>query len=186
MNICVFGASSSDIDTEYILQAEILGRKMAQQGHTLVFGGGATGLMGAVADGIKKEKGKLIGVSPEFFNKPGILDQECTEFIWTKTMRERKQIMEERSDAIVVLPGGIGTYEEFMEMLTLKQLGQTRKPIILYNICGYYDIMEQLLKHTAQKGFMDAECLKLCRVSSDPDEVLELIKLNEDFNLIKW
>lgn len=176
MNICVFGASSSEIAQEYICLAEELGEEMAKRGHSLVFGGGATGLMGAVSRGVRNAQGISIGVSPRFFDKPGILDKECTEFVWTETMRERKQIMEERSDAVIVLPGGIGTYEEFMEMLTLKQLGRVDKPIVLFNIRGYYDPMKLLLQHTAKEGFMGERCLRLCEFAETVKEAVSMVE----------
>lgn len=100
MNICVFGASSNDIDPKYIEAGEILGRVLASKGHSLVFGGGATGLMGAVARGVSEKGGAIIGVAPTFFDKPGVLVQKCTEFYFTETMRERKELMDQKSDVL--------------------------------------------------------------------------------------
>ena len=116
MNICVYGASSGEIDKSYILAGEELGRRMAARGHGLVFGGGARGLMGAVARGMQAGGGEICGVAPSFFHVDGILFPDCSRMIYTETMRERKQIMEDMSDAFIAAPGGIGTFEEFFEL----------------------------------------------------------------------
>ena len=175
MNICIYGASSRKLAKEYYDAAEALGALMAQQGHTLVFGGGQEGIMGAVARGAHAHGGAIIGVAPRFFDEPGILFAECTEFIYTETMRERKAIMEERSDAFIVLPGGIGTYEEFFEMLTLKQLGRHNKPMVMLNTRGYYDPMSAMLQNTVDEGFMSADCMELYGVRNTPAEALDYV-----------
>ena len=113
MNICVYGASSSTIAKSYINPTEELGEKMAKRGHNLVYGAGALGLMGAAARGVLRGGGKIIGVAPAFFKVDGVLFDECDEMIYTDTMRERKGIMEEKSDAFIMTPGGLGTYDEF-------------------------------------------------------------------------
>ena len=179
MRICVFGASSNDIDQAYIKAGEMLGSRMAEKGHELVFGGGRTGLMGAVARGVKSGGGKITGVAPTFFDLPGILYQECDEFIYTETMRERKDLMDQMAQAFIMTPGGIGTMEEFFEIYTLKQLNRHSKPIGILNVNGYYDELMQMLVHTAEKGFMDMKCIDLFCVSEDPVELLELIGENE-------
>ena len=138
MHICVYGAASPTIDRRFTEQGEALGRAIAERGHTLVFGGGALGLMGATANGVREKNGQLIGVVPRFFEHDAAetLCDCCTEYIATDTMRERKQIMEERADAFVITPGGIGTWEEFLEILTLRQLCRHNKPIAVFNIDG--------------------------------------------------
>ena len=175
MNICIYGASSRKLAKEYYDAAEALGVLMARQGHTLVFGGGQEGIMGAVARGAHAHGGKIIGIAPRFFDRPGILFEECTEFIYTDTMRERKALMEEHSEAFMVLPGGIGTYEEFFEMLTLKQLGRHNKPMVMLNTRGYYDPMAAMLQNTVDEGFMSADCLELYGVCNSPEEALDYI-----------
>lgn len=175
MNICIYGASSNKLAREYYDTAEQLGALMAKAGHTLVFGGGQGGLMGAAARGAHAHGGDIIGVSPHFFDKPGILYPHCTRFIYTDTMRERKAIMEDESDAFIVLPGGIGTYEEFFEMLTLKQLGRHSKPMAVLNTRGYYDPMAAMLENTVEEGFMSASCMDLFGVCSTPEEVLDYV-----------
>ena len=142
MNICIYGAASADLDQIYYDKTEQLGRLMAKRGHGLVFGGGETGLMGAAARGVAAEKGYILGIAPKFFDKPGVLYQKCTDFIITETMRERKHLLEEKSQATIVAPGGIGTYEEFFEIFTLKSLNRLDRAIVFYNInnsiwCSY-------------------------------------------------
>ena len=102
--------------------------------------------MGAAARGVAAENGYILGIAPRFFDQPGVLYEKCTEFIFTENMRERKKLLEEKSDATIVAPGGIGTYEEFFEIFTLKSLKRIDRPIVLYNIDGYYDKMKALLE----------------------------------------
>ena len=176
MNICMYGASSIDLDKIYYDAAEHLGRRIAARGHGLVFGGGAQGLMGATARGLAAGGGRITGIAPRFFDKPGILYKECSEFIFTDTMRERKELMEKLSDAFIMAPGGIGTYEEFFEVLTLKQLGQLNKPIAVFNVNGYYDLLLRLLEDTVSKGFMKASCLDIFGILDDADQMLDYIE----------
>lgn len=176
MNICVFGASSETIDPKYIEAGERLGRSMASKGHSLVFGGGETGLMGAVWRGINEKGGDSIGVAPTFFDRPGVLVKTCTEFYFTETMRERKELMDQKSDAFIMTPGGIGTMEEFFEIFTLRQLQRHEKPIGILNVGSYYDELIQMLTHTAEQGFMDMKCMEMLCVSDDPDELLAMME----------
>ena len=111
MNICFYGAASADINDNFIKVGEDTGFKFAQKGHNLVFGGGSAGMMGAIARGMHKGGAKIIGVAPTFFNVDGILFENCDELIRTETMRQRKQTMEDLSDAFVTSPGGMGTFE---------------------------------------------------------------------------
>ena len=149
MKLCIYGASGERLDARYFEAARDFGRLLGQHGHSLIFGGGAHGLMGACAEGAAETGAEIIGVAPRFFDEPGVLFPRCTRFVWTDTMRERKAIMEEESEAFLVLPGGIGTLEEFFETLTLKQLGLHGKPIALLNTLGYYDALRQLLEQAA-------------------------------------
>ena len=141
MKICVYGAASSLIDEKFVDKGVKLGSKMAKRNIGLVFGGGRNGMMGAVARGIAKENGEILGISPAFFEEANaeISFENCTEFIHTETMRERKRLLEEKADAFIITPGGIGTFDEFFEILTLKQLGRHNKAICIYNIDGYFD-----------------------------------------------
>lgn len=176
MNICVYGASSNAIDEKYITEVEKLGEQMAQRGHSLVFGGGANGLMGAAARGVHKHGGKIIGVSPKFFDVDGVLFEHCDELIYTDTMRERKQIMEDRADAFIVSPGGFGTFEEFFEILTLKQLARHSKAIVVLNLGGYYDKLEQFVDHAMQQHFVKPECKVLYAVIDNIEDALDYIE----------
>ncbi len=172
MNICIFGASSNHPDQGYFQAASHFGRLAAQAGHTLVFGGGADGLMGACARGALNAGGKVLGIAPKLFNEPGFLLSECTELLFTETMAERKSLMFKRSSSFVALPGGIGTLDEFFEAITLKQLGLLRGPLILLNTSGFYDPLYRLLENMAEKGFMSRNCLDLLRLCSAPEEAL--------------
>ena len=172
MNICLYGASSNTIDEKYIKQTEAFGETLAQRGHTLVYGAGAGGLMGAAARCVHKKGGEIIGVAPSFFNVDGILFENCTEMIYTETMRERKQIMEQKADAFVMVPGGIGTFDEFFEILTLKQLGRHNKPIAIFNQNGYYDSITALLDNAIKEGFMTEKNRELLGVFESGEELL--------------
>ena len=159
MNVCIFGASSSNIPECYIEFAEKLGHRLASDGHGIVFGAGRTGLMGAAARGAYSAGGKIIGVIPEKLNIPGIYFEHCTERIQTAAMHERKQLMESRSDAFVALSGGFGTLEELLEVLTLKQLGYHNLPVIIVNINGFYDPLIAQFERCVAEGFTDKHFL---------------------------
>jgi len=180
MNICIFGASSNKIDKKYIEEVEELGRLMGERGHGLVFGGGANGLMGAAARGVYEKGGYIKGIAPSFFNVDGILFDKCTEFVYTETMRQRKQLMEESSDAFIITPGGIGTFEEYLEILTLKQLGRHNKPIAVFNIGGYYDDFAEMFEKAIGEGFMNDACRNIERFFDDAEMMLEYIENYSD------
>ena len=181
MNICVFGAASKTIDEKYITAVEEMGEFLAKKGHNLVFGSGKTGSMGAAARGFKRGGGKIHGVIPNFFKEDlsDFVNWNCDEMTYTETMRERKAVMEELADAFIITPGGIGTYEEFFEILTLKQLGRHRKPIAFYNIGGYYDKLDSLIEFTINESFMRDTCRVLYKYFTDLDEMLQYIE-NDD------
>lgn len=175
MNVCVYGAASDRIDPVFLRDAERLGFLLGQQGHTLVFGAGATGMMGACARGISRAGGRMVGVAPRFFDQEGVLYPGCTEMIFTDTMRQRKQIMEQRSQAFVMTPGGMGTLEEFFEILTLRQLERHQKPIYILNTAGFFDQLVAFLKNAAEQGFLKPEHLELFRVCQTPELLLEAL-----------
>lgn len=176
MKICLYGASSNAIDKSYIETIEKLGEKMSKKGHALVYGGGAGGLMGAAARGMTKQNGEIIGISPEFFKVDGELYDKCTEFIYTETMSERKKLLEDKSDAFIVVPGGPGTFDELFETLALRQLGIHTKPIAVFNVNGYYSYLEAMLKNAAEQGFMMTECLELVPFFEDEEKMLEYLE----------
>lgn len=177
MNICVYGAASSLIDESFVEAGEKLGRKMAQRNIGLVFGGGRNGMMGAVARGEAEEGGKILGISPSFFEASNaeISFKNCTEFIHTETMRERKRLLDEKSDAFIITPGGIGTFDEFFEILTLKQLGRHNKAIVIYNINGFYDELDTMMTKSIEEKFITDDCKELYKVYNNPDEILDYI-----------
>ena len=174
--ICLYGASSSLLADEYYAAAYTIGEGLAVLGIGLVFGGGATGLMGAAARGADSKGGEIIGVAPKFFDEEGVLYQNCTEFIFTETMRERKQIMEDLADGFIVAPGGIGTLEEFFEIFTLRQLDRHRKPIYILNTCGYYDRLLAFLEHMVEEDFMKQYCLDMIHIYDNPSDLVEALK----------
>ena len=177
MNITVYGAASNHIDEQYIINGIKLGEEMAKRGHTLIFGGGATGLMGAVSKGVHKQGGHVIGISPTFFKEvDGALYDGCDEMIYTETMRERKHLLEEKADAFIMTPGGIGTFEEFFEVLTLKQLGRHHKPIVIFNDQGYYNHMAEMLEHTINEGFMKENNRDLYFFSDSIEDILNYLE----------
>jgi len=176
MNVCIYGASSPELEKSYFDAVYALSEKLARSEVGLVFGGGAQGLMGAAARGFFDNGAYILGVAPSFFNVDGILYENCSEFIYTDTMRERKQIMEERSDAFIMVPGGIGTFEEFFEILTLKQLRQHDKAIVIYNVNGYYDKLLEMMDVAAEQKFMKAVCKKLYCVADNPADVVKYLR----------
>jgi len=178
MRVCVYGAASPTIDKEYIVKVEALGREMAKRGHSLVFGGGGNGLMGAAARGVKEENGYIVGVIPKFFREESVekICDFCNELIEPDTMRERKQIMEDNADAFIVVPGGIGTYEEFFEILTSKQLCRHNKPIAIYNIDGFYNEMDSAMKSAIKKNFIRENCLELYKMSENLNDIFNYIE----------
>ena len=178
MKICVYGAASSEIDATFINAGEELGRQMVKRGHGLVFGGGRNGMMGAVARGVEEEKGEILGISPKFFeeNNAEVSYINCTKFIHTETMRERKKLLDELSDAFIISPGGIGTFDEFFEILTLKQLGRHRKAIVIFNVNGYFDNMLKMMDVSIQQKFITKDCVELYKVTTSVEETLDYIE----------
>ena len=188
MNICVYGAASNLIDKCFIDAAEQLGREMAKHGHTLVYGGGGDGVMGGVARGVSECGGTVIGIAPSFFNVDGMLFDNCTELVRTDTMRSRKELMEKRSDAFIMAPGGIGTFDEFFEMLTLKQLSRHTKAIAVYNINGYFDDLLKFISHAMDEKFIKRECEELFSVYDNPEDIIAYLESYKpiDINMFKF
>lgn len=184
MRICVFGSASSEIADEYIKTVEIMGESLAERGHSLVFGAGGGGLMGAAARGFKKGGGHIIGIVPSFFKNSNVeaLYDECDELIYTETMRERKAKMEDMADAFVITPGGIGTFEELFEVLTLKQLGRHNKPIAIYNCRGYYDSMKNMIECSIKERFVKENCKYIYSYHNDLDSLTEYVEANVKYD----
>jgi uncharacterized protein (TIGR00730 family) len=156
-SICVYCGSQPGRNSDYMEAGRSLGRSIADHGLRLVYGGGTRGIMGAVSSGVMSSGGRVIGIIPEF-----LMDKEAskhslkalTELVVTRDMHERKHKMFEQSDAFVTLPGGIGTLEEIVEIMTWGQLGRHKKPMVFANINGFWDPMLELMKHMADEGFI--------------------------------
>lgn len=184
--ICVFGSSSESIDRDYLDSAEHLGAELARRGHPVITGAGKYGVMGAVARGVIAEKGRLIGVSPKFFIEMDVLVESGCEMVFTETMRERKAYMEDNADAFIICAGGIGTFEEFFEVVTLKQLGQHKKPIIFYNRNGYYNELFAMMNAAVEKSFMSEKVNKLYSVAETEEEVFYQLENYTEFQYSKY
>lgn len=176
MKICLYGASSDKVKPACFTAVEELGRQIAERGHILVFGGGNSGMMGASARGAKSSGGKVIGISPAFFNVDGVLFPHSDELILTETMHERKMLLRDHADAFAVTPGGIGTLDEFFEVLTLRQLGCHFKPIGLLNVDGCFDSLLRMLDEMIADGYMKADCRELYGVFETPAALLDYLE----------
>lgn len=177
-SVCVYCGSSPGRDETYIKAGHLLGRSIAKSGLRLIYGGGTKGIMGAVAEGALKAGGKVTGIIPRF-----LINREATEtalnrldeLVITDNMHERKHRMFEKSDAFVALPGGIGTVEEIVEIMTWAQLGHHRKPIVFGNVGGFWDPMLALLDHMATEGFIHTAQRVKPLVVGDPEAIVAAI-----------
>ena len=178
MKICVFGAASAHIDGIYIKKMEELGETLAKRGHSLVFGAGGTGMMGAAARGFKRGGGYIHGVIPKFFKEEGVeqIYEHCDKMTFTENMSERKRIMEDDADAFIITPGGIGTFEEFFEVLTLKQLGRHNKAMVIYNIDGYYDDLEKFMQTVTERKFITFKCSEMYSYFDCADKIVDYLE----------
>ena len=174
-SICVFCGSSQSADERYKKIATELGKKIGKRGVDLVYGGASIGLMGCVARGVHEEKGKVIGILPEFFYTKDIGYLDADELIVTRDMRERKAKMDERSDAFIVLPGGVGTLEEAMEILSMRQLKLTDKPLVFINTGGFYDKLNETFSAMIEQNFAKENIRKMFGITPDPKSALEYI-----------
>ena len=173
--LCVYRASSDRLDAKYLNLASELGTRLVAEGWDLVFGGGKTGMMGAVARAVKKAGGRVVGVIPEFIKVRELAYDEADELVTVITMRERKLLLETRADAFVALPGGWGTLEEIVEILTLRQLNVVRKPCVLLNYDGFYDPLLQLFDRMQEQHFYKESNRTLYRVVGSVPEVFPAI-----------
>lgn len=158
-----------------------MGRLLGTHGYTLIYGGGNVGLMGALARSVHEHGGQVVGVIPEALKqREGVAYEVADQLITTMTMQKRKAIMFTRADAFLVLPGGYGTLEEFMEVLTLRQLGYHNKPIALVNTEGFYDRLLALFDHFKEEHFAPRHLPPLFHTASDPADALQYIKRQTD------
>ena len=174
-SVCVFGASSANIDARYADDARELGRRLAENGWRCVNGGGSVGLMGAVTDGTLDAGGEVTGVIPKFMVDNGWCYDRLEDVVVTADMHQRKQIMSEMADAVIALPGGVGTLEELLETLTWRQLGLVKTPIIILNSLGYYDNLLSMLSHAIDEGFMKQSHARLWQVATTPEQAIALL-----------
>ena len=174
-NVCVFCASSANIDERYLADAHQLGTLLAQAGWRCVNGGGAVGLMGAVTDGALDADGEVTGVIPKFMVDNGWCYDRLIDVVVTADMHQRKQIMSDMADAVIALPGGVGTLEELLETLTWRQLGLVKVPVIILNTLGYYDPLLAMLRHAIDEGFMKPSHGQLWQVAATPAEAISLL-----------
>lgn len=175
MRICVYCASSSRAPAEYGDAAETFGRLLAEAGHTVVFGGGATGSMGRLADGAHAAGGDTVGIMPDFMQALELAHPKVARFTWTRDMAERKALLLKDSDAVVALPGGCGTFEELLEAITLKRLGLHSNPIVVVNQRGYYDPLLAQFERAIDDDFMQPAHRALFMTVADVREVLGAI-----------
>ncbi len=180
--VCLYGAAKDTIDDIYKQSAYELGKEIAKAGYIMSFGAGSTGLMGACARGVTENGGVTIGVTPHFMHKFEPI-YKSTETIECKTMAERKETLENLSDAFVIAPGGIGTMDEFFQIITLKELQQTDKPVILFNAEGYYDKLIEAMQYMLDEGFLRHNAFTLFRVADTPEEVIFKIQKELDDGL---
>jgi uncharacterized protein (TIGR00730 family) len=174
--VCVFCASAAGASPVYLEAAKELGRRTAERGHGLVYGGATVGAMGAVADAALAAGGDVVGVIPEVIQEREIDHKGLTELYVVGTMHERKALLAERADAFVALPGGYGTLDEFIEIVTWAQLKIHAKPCVLVNVGGFYDGMLAFFDHCVEQGMIQAENRGLVQVARDPEEALELVE----------
>jgi len=174
--ICVYSSSSDHIAEKYFAAARELGRLMGRRGHTLVFGAGNIGLMNVLAHEVKLAGGRTVGVIPKALNDLKLARHDCDELIVTDGLRERKAIMEERADAFVALPGGFGTLEELLEIITLKQLRYHAKPIVILDVDGYYDPLLEQFERMFTEDFARRKFVDFYHVSTSPAAVLEYLE----------
>jgi len=174
-NIGVFAASSEAIDNAYRLAARDLGAAIGQRGLTLVYGGGNIGLMGVCARAVRENGGRVVGVIPERLVDLELAWTEADELVKTRDLRDRKAVMESRSDGFIVLPGGPGTLDELFEVLTLKQLGYFDKPVVLLNVEGFFDPLLAFIGGIAALGFMRQSALDLFGVTFSAEAALDYV-----------
>lgn len=170
--ICVYSSSSSAVDRAYFDTARELGTLMANRDMGLIFGGGVVGLMGETARAVHDFGGQVVGVIPKALNEKGIVYEFCDELIITKGLRERKAIMDTRADGFIALPGGFGTLEELLEIITLKQLRYHNKPIVILNVKGFYDGLIEVFENIIKLKFAKINSRDLYFVAGNVEEAL--------------
>ena len=182
MTVCVFASSSSRIDNDYATAASKLGLLLAQAKIDVVYGGGGIGLMGRLADAVLENGGKITGVIPSFMKDEGWDHSLVSEMIITSDMGERKKRMFELAEAIVALPGGVGTLEELSEAMTLKQLGLYKGPIIILNTLNFYKSFIDFLEHMVSGNFLRYEHKGMWEIAATVEEAMSLLGKKEGWH----
>lgn len=174
--VCVYCGSSSRVDEDFKTAAREYGRLLAQDGIGLVYGGGRVGLMGIIADSVLEHGGEVVGIIPEHIQSREVEHTDLTELHIVDSMHTRKQMMVDRSDAFVVLPGGIGTLDETFEILTWRQLGIHDKPIVVANLKNYWGHMISLIDGIVEQGFMRENDKNTFQVADNIESINKLLK----------
>ena len=174
--VTVYCSSSRHVDPIYFKAASELGTQIAREGWSLVYGGNDLGCMGALAGAARAAGGRVVGITPRRLVDDGIADFACDELIITQTMRERKALLEERADAFITLPGGLGTLEEIFEILVGRSLGYHNKPIVLLNVAGFFDPLLTMIDHGIALHFIKPRARRLLRVGSGVEEAIAILK----------
>ncbi|SPC05982.1 TIGR00730 family Rossman fold protein [Cupriavidus taiwanensis] len=185
-SVCVYCGSSPGNRPEYAEGARLLGRALAEGGLTLVYGGGKVGLMGIVADAVLEHGGRAVGIIPEALMQKEVGHRGLTELHVVRNMHERKQMMADRADAFVAMPGGVGTFEELFETFTWLQLGYHAKPVGLLNLAGFYDGMLGFLSHAVREGFLKQVHADLLHVGDTPAGLLTQLAGAPRVRVDKW
>jgi uncharacterized protein (TIGR00730 family) len=175
-SVTVYCSSSNHVPEIYPRAAAELGRGVAREGWTLVYGGNCVGCMGALANGAREAGGKVLGITPQMMVDDGIGDEACDELIVTPDMRQRKALLEQRGDAFIALPGGIGTFEEFFEILVGRFLNLHQKPVVLLNVAGYYDPLEAMIEHGIEHQFIKPRARQAYFLARTVDETIEHLR----------
>lgn len=171
-SVCVYCGSSPGNRPEYAQTARALGKALVENGMSLVYGGGKVGLMGIVADAVLEHGGTAIGIIPDALMQKEVGHRGLTELHVVRNMHERKQMMADRAEAFIAMPGGVGTFEELFETFTWLQLGYHAKPVGLLNVAGFYDGMLGFLSHAVQEGFLKQVHADLLHVADTPAALL--------------
>ena len=184
--ICVFCGSKTGNSPLFLEAATELGRLLAERGLDLVYGGASIGLMGAVADSVMAGGGRVVGVIPEAMASKEVAHEGLTEMHVVSSMHERKSMMARLADAFVALPGGFGSFEELLEMITWAQLGIQRKPVGILNVSGYYDPLIQLFENAIEAGFIKARNRQLFVIDQEADRLLQTLLAHRLPEVKRW
>ena len=180
--VTVYASSSNSVVEKYGKRCEELGEMLVENGYGLVFGGSNVGLMNSIAIAMKRHKGKIVSVIPDFFKDQGLGFQDSDEMIVTKTMQKRMEIMMQRGDAFIALPGGFGTLEEITEVLTQRYLKKHKNPILLMNYDGFYDPLMEFFEHIISEKLASALIKKLYKTATNNQQAIDYLETYEPFD----